>query len=131
MLERIDVGNLSVEESVFTPKKKQYAGLLLLLSTVKPTIMTVNGHCAYAVEYARLLDNVINPSKIERLLLIEAELEQVLARNMKDIWLLIRGEKPEVHEYLCVAEINRAVREYDLSRLDAFKSLLTSLSSSL
>lgn len=112
------------ESSGFTDTKKKYAGLLILLSTVKPTIMTINGHCAYAIEYGKLLDNVINPSKIQRLLLIEVELEQFLIRHLKDIYLLLQGEKPEVCEYLLVADINRAAREYDLSRVDAFKHIL-------
>lgn len=108
----------AVDDKGFTDLKKSYVALLLLLSTVKPGEEQVNGHCVYAIEFAALLNNIINLTKNPRLLLIENELEEVLLYSLKDIEGLLKGEKPEIGEHLFLHDINTASIEYDVTKLD-------------
>jgi hypothetical protein len=114
--------DVPVDEKGYTDLQKGYVGILLLLSTVKAC--EFNKQCAYAVEYGRLLHNVINPSKKIHLLLIERELECVLKHYLADIETLLSGDKPILSGHLLLADVNRASCEYDIARVEDFKQLL-------
>ena len=114
--------NDPVDEKGYTDLKKGYIGILLLLSTVEPD--EFNKHCAFAVEFGRLLNNVINPSKKIRLLLIERELESVLKHYLADIETLLTGDKPQLSGHLLLADVNRASGQYNIERVEEFKQLL-------
>ena len=114
----------AVDEKGFTDLKKSYAALLILLSTVKAGEEEVNGHCAYAIQFGALLNNIINPTQNLHLLLIENELEQILLRSLEDIERLLKGEKPGLNGHLLLVDINSASRLYDMSRLEEFKQVL-------
>ena len=114
-----------VDEKGFTELKKSYVALLIILSTVKYQVHEV-------IEYAKLLNNIINPVKELRLTLIEDELESILLRFLPDIDLLLRRANPEGGErlvdLLLLQDVNKASREYDVERVHAFKALLREIS---
>ena len=120
--------NDPVDDKGYTQLKKGYIAVLVLLSTVKAGELKVdNKHCAFAIEFAKLLNNLINPFKHSRLSLIERELESVLTHYLTDIELLLNnnaGEKPELSGHLLLADVNRASCEYDVNRVEEFKKLL-------
>ena len=118
--------NDPVDDKGYTQLKKGYIAVLVLLSTVKAGELKVdNKHCAFAIEFAKLLNNVINPFKHIRLSLIERELENVLTHYLTDIELLLNTEeKPELSGHLLLADVNRASCEYDVARVEDFKRLL-------
>ncbi len=118
--------NEVVDDKGYTPLKKAYIGILLLLSTVKAGELKVdNKHCAFAIEFAKLLNNILNPLKKIRLSLIEIELESLLTHFLTDIELLLNTEeKPELSGHLLLADVNRASCEYDVNRVEEFKKLL-------
>jgi hypothetical protein len=114
-----------VDEKGFTDLKKSYVALLIILSTVKYQVHE-------AMEYAKLLNNIINPVRELRLTLIEDELESILLRFLPDIDLLLRRANPEggerVVDLLLLQDVNKASREYDVGRAHAFKALLREIS---
>jgi hypothetical protein len=113
-----------VDEKGFTDLKKSYVALLIILSTVKYQVHE-------AMEYAKLLNNIINPNKELRLTLIEDELETILLRFLPDIDLLLRRVNPERAvrvDFLLLEDVNMASREYDVERVHAFKALLREVS---
>jgi hypothetical protein len=113
-----------VDEKGFTELKKSYVALLIILSTVKYQVDE-------AIEYAKLLNNIINPVKELRLALIEDELESILLKFLPEIDLLLRRVNPERAvrvDFLLLQDVNKASREYDVERVHAFKALLREVS---
>jgi hypothetical protein len=113
-----------VDEKGFTELKKSYVALLIILSTVKYQVHE-------AMEYAKLLNNIINPVKELRLTLIEDELESILLMFLPEIDLLLKRENPERAvrvDFLLLQDVNKASREYDIDRVQSFKALLREVS---